>query len=212
MELLALAIHQNSNINGITTGNTVLNISQLADNTLCYVKDMPSVKELLSIFENFKNLSDLKGNLNKTSATAIRKIIIIDKQINIKWQDLPIETLGIKITGNTKDHYMLNLHEKIVKMKNLLKIWKKRKLTLKGKVQVINSLGLSNLLYVCSIINTPTIVFKEVKKIIMNFIWENKPAKIAYNTLIQSVNEGGLGLTDLEIKSRALALKWIKRY
>ena len=37
-------------------------------------------------------------------------------------------------------------------------------------------------------------------------------SKIKYETLIQPINKGGLGLIDLETKSEALQLNWINRY
>ena len=45
------------------------------------------------------------------------------------------------------------------------------------KILIVNSLGLSQLIYLCSVITTPAQVYKEVKTI---FIWDDKPAKIAY--------------------------------
>ena len=46
-----------------------------------------------------------------------------------------------------------------------------------GKVQDINSLRLSNLLYLCGIIQPPVEIFKECKKLIIDFLWEGKPSK-----------------------------------
>ena len=61
-------------------------------------------------------------------------------------------------------------------------------------------------------VQTPIRVFTEVKKLIMNFIWDDKPSKIRYDVLIQPVNKGGLGLIDLETKCKSLCLNWINRY
>ena len=92
-----------------------------------------------------------------------------------------------------------------------MKVWKGRKLSLKGKITVINNLALPPLLYVGSIIHVPNIVFKEVKKHITDFIWDSKPSKIAYNVLIQGIQDGGLKLVDLETKVKSLKLAWVKR-
>ena len=125
--------HQNFFKNGITIGNTTLKVSQLADDTLYYVNDMSSVKELIITFDDFNKLPGLKVNIDKTSVTTIGNINL-DKEINIKWQELPNETLGIKTTGKTSTHYKLNFQEKNVKLEKLLNVWKRRKLTLKGKI------------------------------------------------------------------------------
>ena len=80
----------------------------------------------------------------------------------------------------------------------MLNLWKVRNLSLKGKVTVINALALSPLIYLASVIHVPDQVIKEVKNIIVNFIWDGKPAKIAYDVLIQQLQDGGLKLVDME--------------
>ena len=96
-------------------------------------------------------------------------------------------------------------------MQQLLKSWKCRYLSLKGKITVINTLALSQLIYLCSIIYVPENVYSEVKKIILDFLWDGKPAKISYNTLIQGIENGGLKLIDLKSKVKSLSIAWIKR-
>ncbi len=45
-------------------------------------------------------------------------------------------------------------------------------------------------------IHVPSMVFKEIKHIVVDFIWEGKTSKIAYDVLIQQTEEGGLKLVD----------------
>ncbi len=68
---------------------------------------------------------------------------------------------------------------------------------------MINNLALPPLLYVAHLIHTPDIVFKEVKTIIQDFVWDCKPSKIAYDTLIQPICKGGLKLTYFEAKVKS---------
>ena len=61
-------------------------------------------------------------------------------------------------------------------------------------------------------INSPGIdVIKKIKKIITDFIWDGKKSQIAYETLIQRYENGGLKLQDFEIKNESLKLTWIKK-
>ena len=89
-------------------------------------------------------------------------------------------------------------------MKQLLNSWKCRKLSIKGKITVINSLAISKLIYLASIILVPERVYEEVKKLIIDFIWNGKTPKIAYSTLIQSTERGGLKLVDFRTKVKSL--------
>ena len=75
-------------------------------------------------------------------------------------------------------------------MKNTLAMWKCRNLSLKGKVTVINTLAISPLVYLANSIHVPPQVIMEVKQIVVNFIWDGKPSKIAYNVLVQSIEDG----------------------
>ena len=56
----ANTIRQNKNIEGIRIGTTELKISQLADDTVCYVKNMNSLTTLIETFENFEKNIRLK--------------------------------------------------------------------------------------------------------------------------------------------------------
>ncbi len=59
-------------------------------------------------------------------------------------------------------------------------------------------------MYVASVIHTTDIVFKEVKAIIPDFIWDCKPSRIAYEVLIQSSGNGELKLMDIQTKFKSL--------
>ncbi len=85
-------------------------------------------------------------------------------------------------------------------MKFLLNSWKCRNLSLKGKITIVNTLAISSLLYLASVIQVPSMVFKEVKHIVVDFIWEGESFKIPYDVLIQPTEEGGLKLDDFEVK------------
>ena len=92
-------------------------------------------------------------------------------------------------------------------MKNALSSWKYRRLSLKGKVIAINILAVSPLLYLASVIH----VIQEVKKIVVDFIRDSKPPKIAYDVMIQSIENGELKLVDFESKVKSIKLGFIRR-
>ena len=49
-----------------------------------------------------------------------------------------------------------------------------------------------------------------VNKIIFNFIWDNKPAKIKRKTIIAEKKCGGLRMVDFEMMERSLKIAWVK--
>jgi hypothetical protein len=97
-----------------------------------------------------------------------------------------------------------NYSERLNKIENILKLWTLRKLTLKGKVLVANSLIIPQLIYLTSVMHMPRHYINKFKQLITDFIWEYKPAKVKYTTMINKIQYGGLKLQDLETKIKAL--------
>ena len=50
---------------------------------------------------------------------------------------------------------------------------------------------------------------EEVNRMIFDFAWNHKPAKIKRSTLIKSKKEGGLEMKDFAIFDKALKLNWV---
>jgi hypothetical protein len=211
-EILSIQIRANRNINGIDVNSREYKISQLADDTVCFLSDTKSVEETLKIFELFKQCSGLKINLNKTKAIPLGSLR--NKELNIPELDCTekyVETLGVIITDNEEDHYKNNFKHRILNLKQTLNIWRTRNLTLKGKTIIINSLALPSLLYLSSNIHVPLEAIKEIKTHVRNFIWDGKPPKINMEVIEQNIENGGLNLIDYEQKTKALKAMWVKR-
>ena len=87
----------------------------------------------------------------------------------------------------------------------MINLWKLRGLSLFGKVKIIKSFLIPKLLYVSSIIETPPEMIKQMEKMIYKFLWKGPD-----NTL-NTLKNGGLNFTDLELHVKALRLSWISR-
>ena len=90
-------------------------------------------------------------------------------------------------------------------------MWRQRNLSLKGKVTVINSLAAALMVYPCTTLDTPENIIKETDKIFCDFLWNGKVNKIARNTVIKQIEQGGLKMTDMTSKIKSLKITWIKR-
>ena len=212
VETLACKIRCADNVRGITINGTEIKISQLADDTTCLIKDIISLKNLLHIFDKYKVCSGLSINIDKTMAMGLGGFQPeTEGLLGVDWTSRDLTILGVTISGDETDHYILNYKKRIKNMQQLLRNWKCRYLSLKGKITIVNSLALSPLLYLASVIHVPENVIKEVKSIILDFLWDGKTPKIAYNVLIQNIEQGGLKLIDFDTKIQSLKVSWIKR-
>ena len=211
-ETLSTRIRNTAEIKGIYFNNTEIKITQLADDTTCFLKDKKSLQHVLDIFKDFEICSGLKVNIDKTIAKVLGPEPLPSNNLyGLTWTKDPIETLGVTLSGDEDDHYILNFKKRLKNMKNTLAMWKCRNLSLKGKVTVINTLAISPLLYLTNTIHVPPQVITEVKQIVVDFIWDGKPSKIAYNVLAQSIEDGGLKLVDFESKVKAAKIVFVKR-
>ena len=72
--------------------------------------------------------------------------------------------------------------------------WKRRKLTLLGRINKVKTVGLSKLIYSASVLSIPKHLVKEINRIAFNFIWDGKPAKAKRSTIVRGKNVVGLKL------------------
>ena len=212
VEILAQKIRQNESVEGIKVGDGELKVSQLADDTTCFVRDIQSLEYAIDIFQQFQSCAGLKVNRNKTKAKYIGTLRNTrNYPFNLAWTEDYIETLGVVFTDNESDNYRLNYEPRIISLKNILHVWKQRHLSLKGKITVINSLAIAPLVYIASVTAVPKRVIKEVNSIIFEFLWNSKQPKVANNVMIQKIEDGGLKMMDFESKLKALKISWVNR-
>ena len=170
------------------------------------------LEQLLRLPDEFKSISGLEINTSKTEAMWLG--CWRDRShtpFNFKWPKEPICALGIYFSYNTEHANKLNFEEKINNLEKTLNGWKRRKLTLLGRINIVKTLGLSKLIYNATVLSIPKHFVKEINKISFNFIWEGKPAKVKRSTIIREKKRGGLKMLDFEIMDKALKLAWIER-
>ncbi len=106
VELLAISIRKNDNIRGIIGEGTEIKISQLADDTSCFVRDLSSLAEILSIFKDFQQYAGLSVNVDKTKAVSLKGVQ--EFPFDLDWSKTKVSLLGVILSGNKKEHYDLN--------------------------------------------------------------------------------------------------------
>ena len=105
----------------------------------------------------------------------------------------------------------MNFNLKLQKLQTNLDMWRARDLTLFGRVLIIKSLGLSQLVYSASNLTVPQEITPIIKTKLFNFLWKNKRDKIKRAGLYQEQEKGGISMTDVETMIKALRLAWISR-
>jgi exonuclease III len=211
VEILAHAIRNDPRIQGIQIDGKVYKLSQYADDTCLFLQNEHSLKIALTTFQNFAKCSGLNINMDKSEAIWIgASSNYRHKPLKLRWTR-GATCLGVYISNDINEISQKNIENKMQKIEDLLKLWTLRKLTMLGKVRVINTMIVPQLLYIGNVLHIPKKYIDQYNSIITQFIWDNKPPKIKYKTMINSQENGGLGLQDLTCKINSLKLKWINK-
>ena len=85
----------------------------------------------------------------------------------------------------------------IVKIQNILKLWKLRNSTIEGRIVVFQSLVISKLIHLALFTEITLTTINLLTKIQMEFIWKGKNLKIKNSTLCNDYEYGGQKNVDI---------------
>jgi hypothetical protein len=189
VEFLANTIRKNPKIQGIKINGIEFKILQYADYTCLFLSDTKSQQAALQTIKFFTTCSGLKINMDKSEALWIGASSNYRHKPNgLTWTDDTIKTLGVHIGTDMQRATDQNFKECLERIKNLLDLWCLRKLTLKGKVLIVNTLIIPIMIYPCSVIHPPKWVITSFKNKILTFAWNGKPAKVKYTAMINEIH------------------------
>ena len=168
IEILARAIKNDAGIKGIKVGEKEIKVSLYADDTTFVVRDLDSITHLLSLLDKFKSLSGLEINTKKTEGMWLGSWKNnTETPFGFRWPRDPIKALGIFFSYDLNKTNDLNFIEKIKNLEKTLNCWKRRNLTLYGKINIVKTFGLSKLIYNSSVLVIPENLIKEIDKLIL---------------------------------------------
>ena len=214
---VAETIRQNKNIKGIKINEQEVKISQYADDTTLILDRSPaSLTTSLQILDFFSEISGLRLNSKKTEAlwigANIRNETHLRPDKDFKQVKDKVKALGVWLSTNPKTTIEANYNEKLTKIRNSLSCWELRRLTLLGKITVLESLIASQLVYILSPLPSNHSALTEINNMFFNFVWDGKGDKVKHNIMINDYENGGLRMIDIKIFNKALKSSWVKKY
>nr|BAC82613.1 pol-like protein [Danio rerio] len=210
-EPLGLAVKHEDRIKGIEVEGGVNKIFQYADDTTLILQDLASVKQAMETVQHFCKGSGAKINENKTGYLRFGRTEALSGHFTFKEMD-EIKILGIVIGRDEKKAEVTMWEEILGGIERRLRFWKLMSLTLKGRVLILSVLMVSKLWNILYVSSMPLWMEKRLKQCFLDFLWEGKPPRIAYATLIGEVGKGGLGLIDVEQRKNSLRVKMVRKY
>ena len=214
IELFAIRVRANKMIQGIEVNQIEIKLSAYADDVLNFLKNIQSVRNILIELEKFGEISGLVCNLSKCEAMALgdsKQERITYNNVEIEWVE-KMKITGITFGNKSDENRKEDVEEAISKMQTQLQIWSGRNLSILGKIQIVKTFGISQILYISNMLPLNTEEIRKVDKIISNFIWNNKPAKIRKTAMVADYAQGGLKFPNIEAQIKAQKIMWIKRF
>ena len=90
-------------------------------------------------------------------------------------------------------------------------IWSMRNLSLIGKITILKSLIIPQVVHLFSLLYVPDHILKTIDKLLFSFLWNNKKPKIKRDTIVGNIEDGGLKMPDIYLINRTSKISWIKR-
>ena len=100
--------------------------------------------------------------------------------------------------------------EKINKIKSCIQVWKKRDLTIKGRILIIKTLLVSQIGFEVEMRTIPKHILKTIEALIWQFLLNDKKALVNRNTMYLRPEDGGQNMINLTefIKSKRIKLAY----
>ena len=226
-------IENNKKIKAIKLKTPISNVN-IESKTGAYADDVgaailneeESINGIFSEYGRFSSYSGIRLNETKSEILSLNtKANFIPTKVKISSEQNAFELTTvekIKICGITfscnKDlAYKANVVDKIDKMESNLIAWLHRGLLIPGKIVIVNTFGLSQLIYSMQMCEYREPELKRIDNMIFKFLWNKKwygnraPDRIKREVLKRDYKGGGLKVPDVSNINKALKLRQFLR-
>ena len=140
-----------------------------ADNMTTFVCDKPSHLTLINVINLFGTYSGFKINREKTEFLLLGNKEVAVRNFELQGTEFKktIKILRVYFTYYTSLSYQWNFESIEKLLRNLPKEWSWRGLTLIGKLQIINSFALPNILYRLTLMSNKNEFIKKIKSLVL---------------------------------------------
>ncbi len=200
-------IENNDNIGRVEiNGYIAPKILAYADDVTCFADSKISLKRVFKEYERLSKASGLILNADKTE--------ILDKfqrEYKVKYMNEVYRVRGldeVKINGIIFNNNQILMKEKnyemiVDKITNSLSGWTNRHLSLLGRILIYKTFGLSQIIYVLTVIEFEEMQYRDIEKMFYNYIWRKDFGRtrmynrISKQKLSLPIEMGGFGMLNL---------------
>lgn len=171
-----------------------------------------TAKTWMNVWKSWAESKGLKDDIVKYEAQELDKCLVIlcrnsQKQWLRLWAEQPKSYVTCPLqTPQTK--WQQHIHSKGLRIRQVQTGPGRKSNSSLVRLLSVKPFLIPKLLYVSSIIETPYDISRWMEKMIYKFLCKG-PDKVTRNSVINTLEYGGLNLTDIETQIKALRLSWI---
>lgn len=215
IEPLAEAVRTDPNIKGIPLpGGQEATSSHFADDANFFLLATTQICYLFHVFDKFRSATGSTINASKTQGLHFGNPNFSDPYLKlVQWKNIDggLKILGITFHVKFTDTQTSNWKTITTKVSNHISTLRKRNLSFKGKVLILNTVTLAKAWYVATVIPCNEDQEKALRKIIFPFLWKSRWNTISHAMSYQPKDKGGLNLKSLRLQQQALQLKFMSQ-
>ena len=181
LEVLAVAIREEKETNGIQIRKEEVKFSLFADDMILYIENPnDSIRKLLELISEFSKVAGYKISTQKSLAFLYTNNAKSERAIN---ESTPFTTatkrikyLGINLPKEIKELYTENYKTLMKEIKGNINIWREIPCFWAGRISIVKMTLLQNAIYRFSVIpiKLPMAFFTELEQKSSQFIWKHK--------------------------------------
>ena len=170
-----------------------------------------AIHACLAVYDTYERGSGSKLNLSKSKGLWLGPWAnLSDPPVALEWLSVKMKVLGVFLgPGNLDDD---NWKPRIAAVENTLSSWRQRILSFQGRALVINTLVLSQVWYVASLIHMPPWVLGKLLRLVFSFFWKGKMDLVAPTVVVQAPSVDGFSVVDVKLKVQSLLVQWVRRF
>jgi len=174
-----------------------------ADDITCITDTARGVKNIFLEYERLSKASGLMLNADKTEILDRNSALYSFRYMNCRHrvvgkQEAKIN--GIIFNCNSDRMRQQNFEMLKEKISAALLLWKMRRLSLLGKILIYKTYGLSQIIYVLTVVELDPDQYKHIQLMFNNFLWgrdlngESNRNRISWKRLCNPIEKGGFGM------------------
>lgn len=210
-EVLAVQIRKNRKIRGIKlpSRSAELKLTLYADDNNAFAGSQQSIVHLFDELERFRLATGCTINKSKTRGLTLGGAPVPKLDgVTVLWNPPDgVKILGVTFFNDPMMTQSVTWREVTRKIRARAEILSSRKLSMRGRATIANSLLLSKAWHVATVVPATKKEIAIINMAVFNYIYENKtPHTIKEEALTLRVHQGGIGLLDLKLQGQALRL------